>query len=479
MNSNITKHIINKNANKNIVNRNHLKSDDTNRKLGEFNLNYSNVIDFSNRKSIKQQWPNSVYSYNSNYEKNLPVLLNMTYDLIKSYLFLYSNKIESSIGLRRLWVKSRRSKTNRIFVSKPTLKHTSTSVLITTYVYNRQKIYLNNKLKQLDELTQLINLIDSKQHVGNIRKILKMRHFDVLDKKLELKDDLNHVHKGLALLEKVSNEKNLLDKSFILPGNSFKLFEAQLLNSFLKKILYQQIHKMYYKQLFLLNKLKFQDVYLLRLKQLLSKLFNKKIEFNFIDLKSFYLNSDIFTDVISLVLRNRESSAIKVLSKSIQDVKFNPYNKLTDSPNLQNKSKPLFSNEILYINAKLLSKNNVVNNTAGYKDIADGLINGIFNQQNKQTNSFFIENKVLSDLKFKTISGITIKAKGRLTRRLVAARSVYKTMTKGSLKNIDSSYRGLYSPVLFGHSRSNVQFSRSHYKNRNGSFGIKGWISSK
>ena len=467
--------MINK-INKYIIERNRKKNLDISTKLKNFKVNDSNFIDFSNKKGMKQEWPNSVYSYNNNYEKNLPILLNMAYDIIKSYFFLYSNKLEKSTGLRRLRIKSRRSKTNRIFVSRPTLKHTSTNVLITIYIYNRQKVYYNNKLKQLDELMQLIKSIESKKSVENIKNMWYIKDYETTIRNKELHNNINYINnKGLALIKKINNEKTILDKTFVWSDNNFKLFELQVFNSFLKKSLLEEIHKIYYKQLYQINKFKFQDVYLLKLKEILSKLFNKKIEFNIVNLKSFYLNSDIFTSTISLILRKRENNINKVLDKSVEIVKYNPFNKLMDLPSLYDKPRRLFSDNILHVNAKLLSKNNITNN----QDIVNSFITDIFKEKNKETSRFFIENEILSNIRFKTISGINIQAKGRLTRRLIAARSVYKHKTIGSIKNVDSSYRGLYSPMLFGHSNSNVQYSRSHYKNRNGSFGIKGWISSK
>jgi hypothetical protein len=85
-----------------------------------------------------------------------------------------------------------------------------------------------------------------------------------------------------------------------------------------------------------------------------------------------------------------------------------------------------------------------------------------------------IQNIILNSIKHKFISGVRLEATGRLTRRLTAARSVFKLKYKGSLKNIDSSYKGLSSVILRGHVRSNLQYTNINSKTRNGSFGIKG-----
>jgi hypothetical protein len=77
------------------------------------------------------------------------------------------------------------------------------------------------------------------------------------------------------------------------------------------------------------------------------------------------------------------------------------------------------------------------------------------------------------------MAGVRLEAKGRLTRRFTASRSVFKVKWKGSIKNLDSSYKKLSSVILRGHAKSNVQYTLINSKTRNGAFGLKGWISSK
>ena len=86
---------------------------------------------------------------------------------------------------------------------------------------------------------------------------------------------------------------------------------------------------------------------------------------------------------------------------------------------------------------------------------------------------------VLKSLKHLKLRGIRVEAKGRLTRRFTASRSVFKMKWKGGLKNVDSSFRGLSAIMLRGIFKSNVQYSVISSKNRNGAFGVKGWVSSK
>ena len=85
-----------------------------------------------------------------------------------------------------------------------------------------------------------------------------------------------------------------------------------------------------------------------------------------------------------------------------------------------------------------------------------------------------IENIIFNIIKYKKISGLRLEATGRLSRRLTASRSIFKFKYKGSLKNIDSSYKRMPSVVLRGHIKPNIQYTKINSKTRNGSFGIKG-----
>jgi hypothetical protein len=77
------------------------------------------------------------------------------------------------------------------------------------------------------------------------------------------------------------------------------------------------------------------------------------------------------------------------------------------------------------------------------------------------------------------VRGVRVEAKGRLTRRSTASRSVFKMKWKGGLKNVESSFRGWSAIMLRGYLKSNVQYTAINSKNRNGAFGVKTWVSSK
>jgi hypothetical protein len=247
------------------------------------------------------------------------------------------------------------------------------------------------------------------------------------------------------------------------------------LEDFIKKSLEKEMLKIYYENLLYLNKSKFENTSLLKFKDLISKFYNKKVEFNIVNLEYLYLNSDILSESIVLKLKKRSNRLLRVLKTSLNMIKLPFINKLSISNNL---------NKIKY--NKTLSFNNVQNLNAllqifvckqkyPNEDEFDLLLQDIFpifiEKNHKEED---IKKIILNNIRHKFISGVRLEATGRLTRRLTAARSVFKLKYKGSLKNIDSSYKGLSSVVLRGHVRSNIQYTNISSKTRNGSFGIKG-----
>src|ERR1700732_4740959 len=197
---------------------------------------------------------------------------------------------------------------------------------------------------------------------------------------------------------------------------------------FYKKLLKKSLDK-YYQQLVLINKSKFNYNYLQYLKKYLEKIYNKNVEFNLVNLRRFYLNSDILSESITLKIRKNRRKLLKFLNTLKRKVK------------VHNKK------NIYY--APILNKLNNV----GKK---------------------YLEEVILRDIKYKHVTGFRLETSGRLTRRYTASRSVSKLRYKGNLLNIDSSYRGLSSVLLKGNLKSNLQHTKLKSKTRIGSFGIKG-----
>jgi hypothetical protein len=469
---------------------------------------------------VVQEWYNSIYAYDNNYIKNIITANKNLSRLIKSYFNLcFSKKL---IADKSITTRFRRLAINKIFVSKAELKHTNSKVIITLYVYNEERRILIHKIKRIESM--LFSSFTSSKYLSN--EFFRNRIFS-LKEKLNIikneKEDISFktfleklkilIYEKVKLLEKdnlitikslnYNEEKQLEVKilanhlddilniiSFSKENHQIYKYYENIYYKYISKTLLEKeiINIAYYKLLLNLNKSKFEDRFILSLEPLINKIFNKQIEFNIVNLKSIYLNSDIFTQAISLKLKNRNNGLLKVLKSFLHMVKLPKVNVMKERFNYVN-PKNLWVNIVKNLRVNYLLVNNK-------KDSLDQLLLGLLKNSNFskvleqwKVNKYYnksefnvtidLLNCVINSLKYKNMAGVRLEAKGRLTRRFTASRSVFKIKWKGSLKNIDSSYRGLSSVILRGHIKSNVQYSMVNSKTRNGAFGIKGWISGK
>ena len=397
-----------------------------------------------------KEWFNSIYAYNKNTIKLLPVADKVTLKVLKSYFNLYNFKLEKKIKSIRLRRRLRRLSTNRILISRPELKHTSDKVVISVYFYNRQKVYYLRKLK----------------NIGAIGLYLKKKNSELVLKKTKIK--------SLNLISKVYKQKKKLLETLNKNNNKFKSYEKKYLISFFYKCLQREIILFYYKQIISLNKSKFEKTYLLPITGLIKNIYNKEIEFNLVNLKHLYLNSYIFSETLVTKIRKKKNRVLKVLKASLRMFQLASLNNLTIFDDMYNRKKKLQNLKVNYLGLGKKIKDDEINEIK--KQVYKKKFNSVMQQNIVQTKS--TTNSVLDSIKNKSITGIRIEAAGRLTRRNVAARSIYKLRYKGNLKNMDSSYKGLSSVLFRGHAKSNVQYTKLKSKLRIGSFGLKGWVSS-
>lgn len=463
-----------------------------------------------------KEWFNSIYAFNSNSIKNLSIADKILIKLIKSYFNFCFNK--SVLKSRRIATRFKRLAVNKMFISKAELKHTSSKVVITLYVYNEERRVLIRKIKRLEailfglsinsifllkqekssnknkflSIKEKLNIIKSQEDTVSLMSWLYgLKSYFIEQKKLE--ENYFLITKKTKLLKEKRLIIDNLNKDLVKIINIIDICENDSVNNQYYETMYKDfLYKThlekeintiaYYKLLLNLNKSKFENKFLSKLKPLISKFYNKEVEFNIINLKTLYLNSDIFTEAISLKLKNRNNKLLQVLESSLSMVKLPKVNRIREQYNKIN-IKELWINKINSLNVNLLYSKYYS------KDVFNKLLLDLFNnssyiiskENNKNTinKSNLLLNFILNLLKHKNMAGARLEAKGRLTRRFTASRSVFKIKWKGSLKNIDSSYRGLSSVILRGHAKSNVQYSLVNSKTRNGAFGLKGWISSK
>jgi len=345
-------------------------------------------------------------------------------------------------------------------------------------------IYKLRNLHKLFFISKMYNFNQSNNVVLN--NGLKKRNFllknlhKILKNKSTLIRKINYISsKGLRILKKARKNKNFLLKTLKWDNKNFINYETKYYKNFINKSYKKEILYLYYVKMLSLNNNKFKNWFILGLKRIISKIYQKKVEFNFVNLKYLHLNSDIFSESIAIKLRNRENRLLKVLKKALKLVKLPSVNKLSffDKKNNNKSAFALNKYDTLNINSYIsIFKDKDILHELLYKifpHYTDKIESPIYSQRKNS-----LQENILNSTKHKNIYGVRLEATGRLSRRLTASRSVFKLKYKGSLKNIDSSYKNLSSVMLRGNTKSNIQLTKISNKTRNGAFGLKGWISS-
>jgi hypothetical protein len=451
-----------------------------------------------------QEWFNSIYSFNNTYTKTLPTADKNLINLIKSY-FNSNLKLIKYYKIKQLATRYKRLSAKKIFVGKGDLKHTNDKAIITIYVYNTEKMFLLSQLKKIHNilynkkksLKKYVNIdINGKETINYNRPFTLNEYLNLTNHYeewyfsyiLHFTNKLNlQYSKTITLCETLKSliEKNLFnneEKNIIFNLFNINTFSYPSFKLYISKC-YLKYTKLYFRLVYWLwlNNVKFSVKFIENLTRLVMNIYNKKIEFNIVSLKKMHFNSDIFTQVVSLKLRNRNNKLYRVLKASLRKLKLRNVRR----PTRQRKGdkNEYFINKIRNDNINSMFKYNI-------KDSLNNLLLKYFPWKTDLTIKFTkltkkmeryvnLSNYVIYNLKHRKMAGVRVEAKGRLTRRFTASRSVFKMKWKGGLKNVDSSFKGLSATMLRGHVKSNTQYTLLNSKNRNGAFGVKGWVSNK
>jgi hypothetical protein len=312
------------------------------------------------------------------------------------------------------------------------------------FTYNREKLNILNKIKNL-----YINYKKNNKIKNRVVKKLLVLQLEKKIKDYRLKTLKQLIYKNKNILnKKINNEKNLL--LMTLKKKHINDIKILMLKQYLNIKNYSfEIEKLFfnYNKLLLLNDYKFKDFFLVYLKGLIKKFYNKDVEFKIINLKQLHLNSDIFLQSIALKLKNRNNNVLKVFNNVLNLVKLPILNK------------PCCN----FIEKNYKNKNNKIH-----------IVNRIFRYNNLSYLFNNITINVFNGLKHKYVIGVRLEAQGRLTKRLTASRSIFKFKSKGNIKNIDSSDKGISTVILKGNTKSNIQYTLVNSKTPNGSFGLRG-----
>src|SRR5256885_140569 len=89
---------------------------------------------------------NTVYLFNKNAINLIPQVTVLAIKLIKSYFNLYNYNLERKLRSNKLLHRLRRLSFHKIYVSNGEFKHTNNKVVITLYLYNRQRVNYDKKI---------------------------------------------------------------------------------------------------------------------------------------------------------------------------------------------------------------------------------------------------------------------------------------------------------------------------------------------
>lgn len=331
---------------------------------------------------VSKEWKNSVYVFNQNNLKNLPIYdLNINY-LIKNFFNLQFNskfllKKDRSYRLRS-------DSLNKIYASKAEIKHTNNKAILTVYVYNREKISLLKKIKLLN-----------KSFYKKVQ-ILILKNKEICG--FNQPDDSNLIYKNSikALLYK-NSIKAILSKNLIL----------------LRK----------YKLRLSLNKYKFEEKLLYKLKKFIVKFYNKKVEFNIVNIRSVVFHSDFFTKILTSKILNRKDNILSRMDTILNKVVLPKVNTIVEKNYQKTKDLNLFENKYKSLNISFILKNNNLSellNKLYYNIVID------YYNKNLNKNYFKIYEIIFNSINYKNMGGIRLEAKGRLTPRYRADRAVFK-----------------------------------------------------
>jgi hypothetical protein len=301
------------------------------------------------------------------YDININSLIKSFFNLQFNYKFLFKKYSPSRL---------RSSSLNKIFASKAEIKHTNNKAILTVYVYNREKISLLRKIK-----------------------ILKKSFF-------------NKVKLLIYKNKKIFGFYNGEDSNIIY-------------NKSIKALLYKNLILLRkYKLRLSLNKYKFEEKLLYKLKNFIIKYYNKKVEFNIVNIRSVIFHTDFFTKIVTSKLLSRKTNILAAMDTILNKVVLPKVNRIVEK-SLEKKSLNFFEKKYKNLNLSYIL-NNINNNLSEVLNkLYYNIIKHYYNN-NLNKDYFRIYVIILNSINYKNMGGIRLETKGRLTKRYRADRAIYK-----------------------------------------------------
>jgi hypothetical protein len=355
-------------------------------------------------------------------------------NMFDNSLFIkFKNKLENKLE-NSLLLKLERNKKKNIYKIIE-MKKDTISFKRPLFLNNEQKLSTNEDInnKRIIKLNRPLSLkefmfqFDFNTYIDKILSSLldKMNKYSSSLINLVETKVLTNKEKSLLFNDKVKNIKTLLFHASH-EKNGFNELKVEIERWY---IYYHLLLPLY---LFMFNKAKFTMNFMEKLTHLVKNLYNKEVVFNIVNLKKMHLSSDIYTQAVALKLKNRDNKLYRVLKSSLRKIKIPDFSKINAKNNKLNKDE--------FLDNKI--RNSLINSmfTAEQEDVKDPLNNLLLNffpsaenikksvvkKGSVKNYSISLKDYVLMYLKHIKIRGIRVEAKGRLTRRFTASRSVFK-----------------------------------------------------
>lgn len=360
-----------------------------------FNVKFNYTGEIKYFPPFSKEWKNSIYVFNLNNLKNLPLYNININALVKHYFNLYFN--HKFINNKYTPSRIKRLSLNKVFVSKAEIKHTNSKAIITIYTYNREKRILLKKIKFIKNLFY--------------KKILSL------------------LYKGNNLYQLHGNGKTSSGSGMIpnVSQSQSKLHIKTILTLLHKELILFRRFKLKLS----LNKYKFEEKFLYELSMLISNFYNKKVEFNIINMKSLILTSEFFTQILSLKLKNRKAKMMRLINIILNKVKFPEVNRIKEkSLIIKSVNMELIENKYKNINLNSIITTDG-NNEAEGKYKLDNVFNNFYFMDTPGSATYGevygkLSEIIFNSIKYKNMGGIRIEIKGRLTKRYRAERALFK-----------------------------------------------------
>ena len=153
------------------------------------------------------------------------------------------------------------------------------------------------------------------------------------------------------------------------------------------------------------------------------KYYNKKVEFNIVNIRSVVFHTDFFTKILTSKLLNRKANILAAMDTILNKVVLPKVNRIVEK-SLEKKSLNLLENKYKYLNLSfILNKNN--NLSKVLNKLYHSIIMDYYNN-NLNKDFFRIYEIIFNSINYKNMAGVRLEAKGRLTKRYRADRAVFK-----------------------------------------------------